>query len=90
MGASRMTTWLEKFGEQNGWIECDEATAIKMANNGYPTVAAGTNTGHVAMVAPQNEGETGVYLSQAGATNGNHLPINKCFGKYSVKYFYHL
>ena len=54
MGASRMTTWLEKFGEQNGWVECDEATAIKMANNGYHTVAAGTNTGHVAMVAPQN------------------------------------
>ena len=89
MSAGRMTKWLENFGAENGWIECDEATAIAMANKGMPTVAAATTTGHVAMVVPQNEGETGVMISQAGGSNFNHGSLKNGFGSYPVKYFYH-
>lgn len=89
MSASRMTKWLETYGEQYGWVACDEATAINSANEGMPTVAVGTNTGHVAMVAPQNEGETGVMISQAGGSNFNHGKIKNGFGNYQVKYYYH-
>ncbi len=91
MSASRMTKWLQTFGAQNGWIECDAATAQKMANAGMPTVAAATTTGHVAMVVPQNEGETAVMISQAGGRNFNHGTIDSGFGKHTsgVKYYYH-
>lgn len=89
MNAPRMTTWLEKYGEKYGWVACDEATAINSANEGMPTVAVGTNTGHVAMVAPQNEGETGVMISQAGGSNFNHGELSDGFGTYQVKYYYH-
>lgn len=89
MSASRMTNWLRDFGAQNGWIECDEATAIAMANKGMPTVAAATTTGHVAMVTPQNEGETGVMISQAGGRNFEHGSLQSGFGSHQVKYYYH-
>lgn len=89
MSAPRMTEWLENHGADYGWIECDEATAIAMANKGLPTVAAGTNTGHVAMVAPQRDGETGLMISQAGGRNFEHGPINQGFGRYQAKFFYH-
>lgn len=89
MSASRMTKWLEKYGAQYGWVECDEATAINSANQGMPTVTVGTDTGHVAMVAPQKEGETGVMISQAGGRNFEHGKLSNGFGKHPVKYFYH-
>lgn len=89
MGAIRMREWLENFGSQHGWIECDQATAIAMANKGMPTVVAATTTGHVGMVVPQNEGDTDVMISQAGASNFNYGKQSNGFGKHSVKYFYH-
>ena len=89
MSANRMTKWLEKYGAQYGWVECDEATAISQANQGMPTVTVGTDTGHVAMVAPQADGETGVMISQAGGRNFNHGKLSSGFGKHPVKYFYH-
>ena len=90
MSANRMTTWLTKYGAQNGWIECDQATAIAMANKGMPTVVAATTTGHVGMVVPQNEGDTGVMISQAGASNFDYGAQRNGFGNYPVKYFYHV
>lgn len=90
MSASRMTNWLEQHGQANGWIECDAATAIAMANKGLPTVVAATTTGHVGMVVPQNAGDTGVMISQAGASNFNYGPQQNGFGKYPTKYFYHI
>ncbi len=89
MSATRMTSWLANYGAKNGWIECDEATAIAMANKGMPTVAAATTTNHVAMVTPQRAGETGVMISQAGARNFEHGSIKNGFGNYPVKYYYH-
>lgn len=90
MSADRMASYLANYGRDCGWMECDADTAIAMANQGYPTVTAATTTGHVAMVVPQNEGESGVKISQAGASNFEHGAINKGFGKHSVKYYYHL
>ena len=90
MSAPRMTAWLEKYGAQYGWTECDEATAIANANLGCPTVAAATNTGHVAMVAPQRGDETGVVISQAGGRNFEHGNLRNGFGNYNVKYFTHV
>ena len=89
MSAPRMTEWLETHGAKNGWIECDADTAIQMANKGMPTVVAATDTNHVGMVAPQREGESGVMISQAGARNFEHGPLNQGFGNYHVKYYYH-
>ena len=89
MSALRMTQWLEQHGANNGWVECDADTAIQMANQGYPTVIAATDTNHVGMVAPQNPGESGVQISQAGARNFEHGPQRKGFGNHRVKYYYH-
>ena len=89
MSAPRMTEWLETHGAKNGWIECDAETAIQMANKGMPTVVAATDTNHVGMVVPQREGESGVMISQAGASNFEHGSLNQGFGNYHVKYYYH-
>ncbi len=92
MSANRMTSWLGKYGADYGWVECDAATAVAMANQGYPTVAAATTTGHVAMVAPQKSGDKGVMISQAGASNFEHGSLESGFGSHSsgVKYYYHV
>ncbi len=90
MSAIRMTNWLCDHGSEYGWVECTAEEAIAHANMGQPTVCAATTTGHVAMVAPQGDGESGVMISQAGASNFQHGPQSNGFGNYPVKYFYHL
>ena len=85
-----MRSWLGTHGSKYGWVECDEATAIAMANKGMPTVVTATTTNHVGMVVPQNQGESGVMISQAGKRNFEHGPIRNGFGNYPVKYYYHV
>ena len=53
-------------------------------------MVAATEVGHVAMVAPQNAGESGVMISQAGLNNYAHTSLKNGFGNYDVKYFYHI
>lgn len=90
-GCGQMRDWMASAeGKAAGWVEIDEATAIEMANQGYPTVAADTRGEHVAMVAPQRGKDSGIYLSQAGAYNFNYK--SKEWGwddSYTVRYFYH-
>ena len=91
-GCGAMRDWMaSSAGAEAGWVEVDQATAIAMANKGCPTVAADTVGAHVAMVAPQHDGDTGVYLSQAGWKNFNY--DTQAMGwdsSYSIRYFYHV
>lgn len=90
LSAAGVRDWLGNHGEDYGWIECSKEEAILMANAGNPTVACDTAGNHVAMVAPQYDGETGVQISQAGASNYNHTSINRGWGRsYTLKYYYH-
>lgn len=93
LNANGANAWLATKGKENGWEEIDEATAISMANEGYPTVAC--SDGHIAMVAPSEPGDQGIYLSQAGGIyekyNGNNRHIPGSYVNYGlqVKYYYH-
>lgn len=86
-----MRDWMASDeGVKSGWVEVDQNTAIAMANEGYPTVAADTVGDHVAMVAPQRGADQGVYLSQAGWKNFDYLPQSWGWSSsYSIRYFYH-
>ena len=95
LNADGMIEWLNgTAGSEAGWIKCDASKALEMANSGYPTVA--TCSGHVAMVAPQDQGDDIMYLSQAGgrykAYDGNNrkIPANYVFYGHAVSYYYHL
>ncbi len=90
-GCGAMRDWMASpEGARAGWVEVDQATAIEMANNGYPTVAADTSGAHVAMVAPQKTGDSGVYISQAGWKNFNYDTQSMGWdGSYTIRYFYH-
>lgn len=91
LGCTEMRNWMaSSAGQEAGWIAVDESTAIEMANRGFPTVAAATNTNHVGMVVPQRDGDTGVMISQAGASNYEYGPLERGFGSYNVVYFYHM
>ena len=91
-GCGAMRDWMASpAGAEAGWVEVDQATAIAMANKGYPTVAADTVGEHVAMVSPQHDGDIGVYLSQAGASNFNYgAQANGWDSSYDIRYFYHM
>lgn len=82
-------------GQADGWVEVNQDTAIAMANQGYPTVAADIYGDHVAMVAPQKNGDTGCYISEAGWKNFDYDTINMGWGSNydknkEIRYFYHV
>lgn len=85
----RHCDWLAEHGTKYGWREVSAEQAIQSAASGEPAVAI--TRGHIAMVAPNNAGEEGVYISQAGASNKNHIPIRNGFGSQTndVKYYAH-
>lgn len=94
-GCGAMRDWMgSEAGKAEGWVEIDQATAIDMANQGFPTVAADTRGDHVAMVAPQKEGDQGCYIAEAGWMNFNYKTINWGWGSdynidTEIRYFYH-
>ena len=91
LNANAMRSWLNDHGSNYGWISCTREEAIVYANSGRPTVATGV--GHIAMVAPQHEGEDGVMLAQAGGEVSSHISINQCWTRHDqneLQYFYHL
>lgn len=88
--AAGIRDWLNTFGTTYGWRECDSSTAQSMANQGYPAMALDTTGAHVAMIAPQREGDIGIQISQAGWKNFNHEIISYGWGSgYQLKYYYH-
>ncbi len=91
LNANAMQSWLSNHGSNYGWISCTREEAIDYANSGRPTVATGV--GHIAMVAPQHEGEDGVMLAQAGGEVSSYISINQCWTRHDqneLQYFYHL
>lgn len=88
--AAGMRDWLYNYGSSYGWIECDAETAISMANQGHPSVVLDTAGEHIAIVAPQEAGEEGVQISQAGWKNFRHTSVSWGWSSdYTLKYYYH-
>lgn len=94
-GCGAMRDWMASdAGKDAGWVEVDQATAIEMANRGFPTVAADIRGDHVAMVAPQQGDDQGCYIAEAGWKNFNYMTINWGWGSSynidtEIRYFYH-
>jgi hypothetical protein len=88
--APRMFDWLRDYGAGYGWNETSSINAIERANTGYPTVAVwkSAGDGHIAMVVPQKNEDTGVMIAQAGAANYNHASLNKGFGSNKTPLYY--
>lgn len=81
--------WLAEHGTQYGWREITADQAVQSAALGKPAVAV--TRGHIAMIAPNNAGDEGVHISQAGASNKNYIPISNGFGSQTggLKYYAH-
>lgn len=66
------------------WVECLPAEASRHANQGRPALVTWKNDrgphGHIAVVVPTPNGEHGVWIAQAGATNSSMFPLDHGFG----------
>ena len=80
MTANDMVDWLRNFGAKNGWNKITPEKAIELANQGFPVTAVWRQprpgySGHVAMVAPEQNSGDGLKIYQAGGTNYEYVDI---------------
>lgn len=70
--------WLPgREGQEAGWARVSPEEAGERADRGYPTIVVGDE--HIAVVCPRNEGDTGLFISQAGL---------KCYSCVSIVWAY--
>ena len=83
----RMNTWLSgSEGRAAGWRPATEAEAIANANEGKPTVSLHP-TKHIQVVRPQQNGDTGVMVAQAGKTSviSNYDAMGNAYGNIGLE-----
>jgi len=69
-----------------GWKPMDPVPAAQNAARGRPTIAIWRNhsgPGHVAWLEP-NSDQADIYVAQAGALCGRHMPLETAFGKHRL------
>ena len=89
MNADMIAAWLAVFGPRYGWREVTAAEAQKRADAGYPVVSAIPGGGHVLMICPAREGDTGLFASQAGGRNYRYSKYDPSAGLRRNKFYTH-